>query len=209
MRKRCEPSPVGDGRRLDPRVLEDRLGVEDGEEAAYRHVVDAPVVGAHFLEVVLGAGGDDGVVVCDLLVVDHTAERQHVQPDHVLGAFGVLGVLADELGDRLDLLDHVGGQVARVGPGIGQRLVLLVQPLRGRERPARREAVAVVGLALKRGQVVEHRRFLALLFLLQLGDGARAALAGLDDRLRPPPRCRCAGPWCCRGCLRAPGSGRR
>ena len=48
--------------------------------------------------------------------------------------------------------------------------MLLVQPLGGRERAFGGEAEAVVRLALERREVVEHRRFLALLFLLELGD---------------------------------------
>ena len=95
---------------------------------------------------------------------------------------------ADQLGDRLDLGDHVARQVARVGARVGQRLVLLVAALRRAERAFGGEAVAVVGLALQRRQVVEHRRFLALLFLLELGDLARPALA--RRRRSPRPRSR-------------------
>ena len=175
-----------DGRdgRLDARVLEHRLRMENRQEAPDGHVVDAPVVGAHFLEVVLAAGGDDRVVVRDLLVVDHSRQRQHVKADHVLRALAVFPVVAHELGDRLDLIDHVGRQVARVGAGVGERLVLLVQSLRGCQRAFGGEAEAVVGLALQRRQVVEHRRFLALLFLLELGDRPWPALARRDDRPR-------------------------
>ena len=60
---------LGD-RGLDARVLEHRLGMEDGEEAAGDEVVDAPVVVAHLVEVVLGPRRDDRVVVGDLGVVD-------------------------------------------------------------------------------------------------------------------------------------------
>ena len=84
---RGPPSPLAavDGR-LHARVLEHRLGMEDGQEAPHDHVVDAAVVGVHLLELVLGAGGDDRVVVGDLLVVDDARERQHVEAGHVLGA---------------------------------------------------------------------------------------------------------------------------
>ena len=44
---------LGD-RGLQPRVLEHRVGMEDGEEAAHDHVVDAPVVVGHLVDVVLG-----------------------------------------------------------------------------------------------------------------------------------------------------------
>ena len=70
-------------RRLQARVLEHGLGMEDGEEAAHDHVVDALVVVGHLVDAVLGLGRDDRVVVGDLGVVDHAAERQRVQPGHV------------------------------------------------------------------------------------------------------------------------------
>ena len=173
---------LGDGR-LEARVLPHRVGVEDGEEAPHDHVVDALVVVAHLLDAVLGARRDDRVVVGDLGVVDHAAERQHVEPGHVGGGLGVLAVRADAPGGRLDLADHVGGEEARVRARVGQRLVLLVEPLGGGERAAGREAVAVVGLALERGQVVEERRALLLRRRLELRDLAGLALDGGDDRV--------------------------
>ncbi len=60
--------------------------------------------------------------------------------------------------------------------------MLLIETLRGRERALGGEAVAVVGLALERREVVEHRRFLALLLLLELRDRPRLAAARRDDR---------------------------
>ena len=127
--------PFGGDRGLHARVLEDGLGVKHGEEASRHHVVDAPVVVAHFLERVFGARRDDGVVVAHLLVIDDTPERKHVEPDDVFGGLAVLAMRAHELRDRLDLLDHVARQIARVGARIGQRLVLLVQALRRCQRP--------------------------------------------------------------------------
>ena len=123
------------------------------------------------------------MVVGDLGVVDDAAERQHVEPGHVGGRLGVLVVAADAGGRRLDLADHVGGEEARVRARVGQRLVLLVEALGGGERAAGREAVAVVGLALQRGQVVEERRALLLRRRLELRDLAGLALDGGDDRL--------------------------
>ena len=69
---------LGD-RRLDACVLEHRVRMEGGEEAAHDEVVDAAVVVVHLLHRVLGARRDDRVVICDLGVVDHPAERQHVE----------------------------------------------------------------------------------------------------------------------------------
>ena len=63
---------------LHARVLEHRVGMEDGEEAARDEVVDPAVVGAHLLGR-CWARGDDRVVVLDLGVVDHAAERQQVE----------------------------------------------------------------------------------------------------------------------------------
>ena len=74
---------LGDGG-LHAGALEDRLGVEDCEEALGHQVVDLPLVGSHPVEVMLCAGGDERVVVVHLLVVDHPPERQLVQREHVL-----------------------------------------------------------------------------------------------------------------------------
>ena len=186
-RAKDAPAGVAAGRQhggLDARVLEHGLRMEDRQEAPHDHVVDALVVVAHAVDRVLGPGGDDRVVVGDLLVVDDARERQHVEARDIGGRRGVLALSADELGRGLDLLDHVGRQVTRVGARIGERLVLLVQALRGAERAPRGEAVAGVGLALERREVVQHRRALALLLLVELGDRALLALARLDDRER-------------------------
>ena len=95
-------------------------------------------------------------------------------------AFAYCALWPDQLGRGLDLGDHVTGQVARAGTRVGERLVLLVEALRGGERPARREAVHRVGVALERGEVVEELRALRLLLLLQLRDLALVALNGGD-----------------------------
>ena len=157
--------------------------MEDGQEALGHQVVDLQLVLAHAPEVVLGAGGDDRVMVGDLLVVDHAAQRQLVQREHVLRAAPVLRVVAHEADDRLDLGDHVAGQKARVGARIGQRLVLFVESLRRAQRAARGESIERVGVALETREVVEQLRTLALLLLLQLGDLARLPRARVDDRL--------------------------
>jgi hypothetical protein len=81
--------------------------VEHGEEPARDQVVDALVVAVHLVELVVRARRDDRVVVGDLLVVDHAAERQDVEALHVLGGLRVLAVAADVAGDRLELVDHV------------------------------------------------------------------------------------------------------
>src|SRR3954452_13451683 len=111
-------------RRLDARVLEDRLGVEDREEPPRHHVVHATVVVAHLLDLVVGVGRDDRVVVAHLGVVDHAPERQEVQPGDVVRGLRVLRAAPDAAGDRLELGHHVARQVARACPWIRERLVL-------------------------------------------------------------------------------------
>src|SRR3712207_4663071 len=93
-------------------------------------------------------------------------------------------VVPDELGGRLDLADHLARQEARVRARVGDRLVLLVEALRGRERASGGEAVERVRVTLEGGQVVEKLRLLALLLLLELRDLALAAGARANDRLR-------------------------
>src|SRR5207245_2913033 len=91
-------------------------------------------------------------------------------------------VLADVGGRRENLLDEVGREVLGAGTRVGDRLLVLVELLRGAERAARAEAVERVRVALQRGEVVEQRRDLALLLLLELGDRPAAGrLRLLDD----------------------------
>ena len=180
----ARPEDVVGDRRLDARSLVDGLGVEDGEEAPGDEVVDLPLVVRKLLEVVLGLGRDDRVVVGDLLVVDHAAERQLVEPGDVGGGLRVLAVSADEGRGRLDLADHVARQEARARAGVRDRLLVLVELLRGREGAARREAEEVVRPPLERGQVVEKLRALALLLLLELRDLAGLAASLVDDLRR-------------------------
>ena len=123
------------------------------------------------------------------------AERQHVEPVTYSAPLRYSGCAPTSSAIGLISSTMSLGQVARVGARVGERLVLLVQPLRRRERALGGEPVAVVRLPLQRRQVVEHRRFLALLFLLELGDRARPALAGRDDRERLLLGARSAGPW--------------
>ena len=91
---------------------------------------------------------------------------------------------ADDRSRRLQVADHVARQEARAGARIRQRLVVLVQALRRRQRAPRREPVARVGLALQRGQVVQERRTLLLGRRLELGDLARPVADRVDDRRR-------------------------
>ena len=132
----ARPEDVPRDRGLDARVLELGLGVEDRQEAPRDEVVDAAVVVAHLVGVVRGVRRDDRVVVGDLGVVDHAAERQHVEPGTYAAPWRT-PLAPDVRGGRLDLGDHVARQVARARARIGQRLVLLVAALGRAERAAR------------------------------------------------------------------------
>ena len=168
----------------DRRALVARRRVEDGEEAARDQVEDAALVRRERVDVVVDLGRDDRVMVLDLGVVDDAPEREPVEPHHELRA---LRVLADRLqrgGDGLQLRDEVAGEVAGARARIRDRLLALVERLRGLQRAARGEAEAAVGVALERGQVVEERRALVLLLPLDRGDGAVLALHLLGDRGR-------------------------
>ena len=122
-------------------------------------------------------------MVLDLGVVDHAAQGERVEADHVLGGCRVLRPAPDHLGGGLDLGDHVAGEEARAGSRIGERLVLLVQTLSRRKRSPRGEAVEAVRVPLEAREVVEELRLLTLLGLLELRDLAGLARHGVHDGL--------------------------
>src|SRR3954468_10037116 len=167
--------------RLDARALVDGLRVEDREEALRDEVVDLQLVGTHLRQVVLGLRRYQRVVVVDLLVVHDAAEWQPVEREHIFRRAPVLGVVAHEPCGRLDLRDLVARQEARVGPRVGDRLVLLVELLSSAQRAPGGEAEQRVGVALERGEVVQELDALALLLLVDLRDLAGVALDLADD----------------------------
>src|SRR4030095_16939486 len=75
------------------------------------------------------------------------------------------------------------GQPAGARSGIRDRLLALVQGLRGLQCSARRETEAAVRVALQRCQVGQERRALGLLLALDRLDGARLARDLGDDLL--------------------------
>ena len=155
---------------------------EHGQEAPHDQVVDALLgvaeVPGHLQR------RDDREVVADLGVVEDAL----VRPDPPVGLD-----LPRELGELRQLLElaegvadgaHVVlGQRARVGPRVGEHLVLLVQRLRDRQRGLGREAEAAVGLALQAGEVEQRRRQLGGGLGL-LGDHPGLAGAGAQRRRR-------------------------
>ena len=158
-------------------LLELGHGEEHRDEAADDEVVDARLDVAQAL-------GDrprrhDGEVVADLGVVED-ALAGAVDPalgQRLLGEApgGVAG--AERGQDLLGRGDVVLGQVARVGAGVGEGLVPLVEGLGGAERRLGREAEAPVGLALQ-GREVEEAGGALLLGLALVGDDARADAPG-------------------------------
>ena len=155
----------------------DIVGVEGGDELADHHFIQLLLVGR---EAGSAAGGHDGVVVGELFVVVDA-----------LAGVDAVALGRDERGKGLgqgvqhlaDLGAHVLGEVARIGAGIGEHLVFFVEGLGQVEGFLGGEAVAGVGLALERGQVVEQRRRYALALGGDLLHGALAALDGLRDGL--------------------------
>src|SRR5205085_9462183 len=130
---------------------------------------------------VLDVGGDDRVVVVDARVVDDAAERELLEAEHVARAGRVLGDRKERLGGRLELRDEVAGEEARRGARVRDRLLALVERLRGLKRAARGEAEAAVRVALERGEAVEERRPRGLLLALDRLDLAVLAGDALDD----------------------------
>ena len=88
---------------------------------------------------------------------------------------------AERFERRPDRRKIILGEGTRVGPRIGEHLVPFVERLRQRQRSARRETKATVGLTLQTRQVVEQRRALRR-GLGFLADGAGLALALGRDR---------------------------
>ena len=121
--------------------------------------------------------GDLAVVEDALVGLDPLALQD------LAGKYGVCVRFAQRLQRRLDRVDIVFRQGARIGPRIREHLVLFVQRLGERQRRPRGEAEAPVRLALQARQVVEQRRGLRR-WLGLLGDDAGLALALRDDGAR-------------------------
>ena len=180
VRKRSSSTSVTIGR---PRVPGRR--VEHGQEAARDEVEDAALVGRERVDVVRDVGRDDRVVVVDLRVVDHSAERKLLEAEDEAGRAGVLLDRLEGGRGRLELRHEVAGEPARARARVRDRLLALVERLRGLERPPRREPEAAVRVALERGEVVEERRTLGLLLALDRLDDAVLARDLRRDRVGP------------------------
>ncbi len=128
------------------------VGIEGGDELDENGVVDllcALIEGAR-----RDAGGDDGVVIFHFFVVGDAfgkGEMFEIECGDGLGMKG--GEVVQDAGDaRLD----VGGDVARIGSGIGDDL-LFVEALGNGKGLGGGEVVAAVHVALKSGEVIKLR----------------------------------------------------
>ena len=191
--------PVHEPRRLDGHDSSDHrrrggdgVAVPRGQEAPCDRVVERPLVGVEPLR--SRGRRDDRVVVGHLRVVhEPRPERPHPRPGRQERA-----EFRRELDDGPDQapepLRHVLREVAAVGPRVGDRLLLLVEPLRHLQRLLRAPAEAAVGMALQLGQVEEERRRRPpRLAGDRLDDGAAGQGAGHDGAGLLPAR-REAGP---------------
>ncbi len=180
--RRLCPLPGGIDAGEAGRLLELGDRIEDGDEALHDHVVELLLGLAEFGEL---AGRDDGKVIGDLLAVENAARL--VKARAVVGAacehgLGVFRDVEVAVADVLHRLAHVAGvilrQVPRIGPRVGDHLVLLIKRLGDLERALRGKR----GFTLEGGEVVELRGNLGVRLFL-LGDLAGLAGAAGDDGL--------------------------
>ena len=109
------------------------------------------------------------MVVCHLAVVHAAACRGGFCP-HLVFPFGLCADESEQFGN---FGKHVFGDVAASRSRIGYQL-LFVEFLRDFKRLFRREAVLGVGFLLERGQVIQERSFLYLLFTFGFCDSGKA-----------------------------------
>jgi hypothetical protein len=127
-----------------------------GNKAPRDHVVDL-----QFELVELrgrNSGRDDGVVVGDFCVVEHSPVQ--TDPAGIECMAGVARKVVDlEAGhDFPDIRQVVIRQISGVGARVGEHLVPLVERLRQRQRGLGRKTKLAIGLALQRREVKELRR---------------------------------------------------
>ena len=108
-------------------------------------------------------GGDDGKVVANFGIVKHAfagADIALVQRRLRMRGNVAHRAVGQHLRGGFDGAQIVFGQVARIGTGVGQRLVALVQGLCQAERGFGAKAKFAIGLALQAGQVKQQGRCL-------------------------------------------------
>ncbi len=150
--------------------------VPGAQQAPADQVVDAVFLGGEVGSAGRSGGGDDGVMVGDLGIVDIAAAE---------GAFAGSGreLLAVGFGDGSDDARQGSGDILRkmtaIGTRIADQLVTLVEGLGDVQGLLRAEAVEAVGVPLQFGQIVEQRRRHALRLRL---DGFDGCLSGAGAR---------------------------
>ena len=167
-------------------LLELRRGHEHRQEAAHHQVVDVALRAGEGVEVRLLLGGDDGVVVGDLVVVDDVFGLQRAVAHDALGQLfvGRHHNRADAVGESGD---HVVRDVAAVGAGVGEGLVVLVERLHQVQGLLGAVGELLVGVALELGEVVSRRGRGLAAHAAHLGDDGVLALALPDDLLHGLP----------------------
>ena len=125
-----------------------------------------------------GHSGNQRVMVCHLAVVNHLL-GMHSR----LEAIGKRQCAANPCRQLAEARLHVVRQVAAVGARIGQHL-LFIQPLRILHRLLGRISKELVGVALKRRQVIQRGSVFASLLMLDAGDNRRIVVAGIRQPTR-------------------------
>ena len=158
--------------------LEFGCRVEHSDEAARHEVVELHFVFVEFVRA--GTGRDDGVVVADFGVVEDTRGRlDPVVDQRLAGVRGERRVVhpgEDFFRDR----QVVGRQIARVGAGVGEDFVALVEGLGQLQGALGAEAEASVRLALEGSEIVEEGRSLGGRFAFFVHRAGLALALGLD-----------------------------
>ena len=155
-------------------------GHQHRQEAADHQIIDIFLRAGEFIQGRRLLGGDDGVVVGDLGVVHQVLGLEGLFP---LDSPGQLLIL--RLGHRPEPVrqggHHVVGDVAAVGPGVGQSLVPLIEALHQVQGLLGGVGVFLVGVPLELRQVVGRRGRGHLPHFGDLGDDGLLALAGLQQ----------------------------
>ena len=164
-------------------LLELRMRIEDGDETFHHHIIDL-LLGLGELGGV--AGWDDGKVIGDFIGVEYALGLMELRliptfsGEHRLGVLRNIQIaIADLLHGLADILHVVLGKVARIRPGIGEHLVLLIERLGDLERDLRGKRC----LTLEGGEIVKLRRDLLAGFRL-FGNLRGFPAATIDDGFR-------------------------
>ena len=150
-----EPFPLGQQLRPGAPVLVG--GIETGQKPFDHHQINPFLLQGEAGQIRRLLGGDDGVVIRHLGIVDAGLGDGTPVPlnfGHIGGEFPP-GHGPQPFGQGGD---DVLGQVTGIGAGVGEHLVNLIQPLHDRQGVLGRHLVLLVGISLQLGQIVQHGR---------------------------------------------------